>query len=87
MEELPDLPVLETQPLTEGVAIKSGSVKRGSLTPVPDDETAPTEDVGAFGRRNLSRDLSLLYRLALDMGSATSPEELSGGRKFLMVCS
>ncbi len=48
------------------------------LTPVPDDETAAASDDPQIGAaRKLSRDLSLLYRLALDMGSATTPEELA----------
>ncbi len=77
LEELPDLPVLEEQPVSEGVAIKKRLGQTRFMTPVPDDETSPTEAGSPLARRNLSRDLSLLYRLALDMGSATTPEELA----------
>src|SRR4029077_8942241 len=74
LEELPNLP-LAAPPEEEGVSIKKRSGQTRFLTPVPDDDPPP-EDT-APGRRNLSRDLSLLYRLALDMGSATTPEELA----------
>jgi transcriptional regulator with GAF, ATPase, and Fis domain len=76
LDELPNLPVAEPQDQEEGLSIKKRLGQTRFMTPVPDDN--PTSGDGTVvGRRNLSRDLSLLYRLALDMGSATSPEELA----------
>ncbi len=77
LEELPSLPVPEARPETAGMSIKKRLGQTRFMTPVPDDEPAKTADVIPDGRRNLSRDLSLLYRLALDMGSAITPEELA----------
>jgi Nif-specific regulatory protein len=70
MEQLPDLPA----PPVEGgtVAIRKRLGQTRFLTPPP-----PTHDGDSTHTRHaLSRDLALLYRLALDMGSATSYEEL-----------
>src|SRR5207244_9606506 len=50
------------------------------LTPLPPSGTPPappTEQTPAPNvRHNISRDLALLYRLALDMGSAASYQDL-----------
>jgi Nif-specific regulatory protein len=77
MDQLPDVPVA---PRTdEGVSIKKRLGQTRFLTPQPptaeeqpvgDDTPAPTS------RHSLSRDLSLLYRLALDMASAATYDEL-----------
>lgn len=75
LDELPNLPMLDAQPEPESMSIKKRLGQTRYMTPVPDDR-APSE-TPANGRHNLSRDLSLLYRLALDMGSATTPEELA----------
>ncbi|GBD37648.1 Transcriptional regulatory protein ZraR [bacterium HR36] len=51
---------------------------RYELTDLPDivsQET--TESTGLLNRQRMSRDLSLLYRLALEMGSATTEKELA----------
>ncbi|MBI3407014.1 MAG: sigma 54-interacting transcriptional regulator [Planctomycetes bacterium] len=74
LEELPDLPVPE-QP-EEGMSIKKRLGQTRYMTPVPDDAPKTGESTLA-GQRSLSRDLSLLYRLALDMGSAAGEEELA----------
>jgi transcriptional regulator with GAF, ATPase, and Fis domain len=74
LEELPNLPPRSAE---EGVSIKKRLGQTRFLTPPPEapvDETTPAEPI--LGRHSLSRDLSLLYRLALDMGSAGSREEL-----------
>jgi len=76
LDELPNLPVAEPQDQEEGLSIKKRLGQTRFMTPVPDDNP-PGGEGTVVGRRNLSRDLSLLYRLALDMGSATSPEELA----------
>src|SRR5450631_2014231 len=69
MDQLPDLPRPEERP--EGVSIKKRLGQTRFLTPVP---PIPADSVGATvgppPRHALSRDLSLLYRLALDMGQA-----------------
>ncbi len=82
MGQLPDLPA---RPETsEGMSIKKRLGQTRFLTPVPapalEDlaEQINPEQTPALplSRHSLSRDLSLLYRLALDMGSAGSFEEL-----------
>jgi transcriptional regulator with GAF, ATPase, and Fis domain len=80
MEQLPDLP---TQPKNaDGLSIKKRLGQTRFLTPVPPPPEGELETVGPeqtpalAPRHSLSRDLALLYRLALDMGSATNYEEL-----------
>jgi transcriptional regulator with GAF, ATPase, and Fis domain len=77
MEQLPDLPLPRT---SEGVSIKKRLGQTRFLTPQP-PSPSPDEPVGdqtpaQFSRHSLSRDLSLLYRLALDMASAATYEDL-----------
>jgi Nif-specific regulatory protein len=76
MAQLPDLPQhQEDGPESEGVAIRKRLGQTRFLTPQPE----LSEDTGTAvpGERHaLSRDLSLLYRLALDMGSASTYDEL-----------
>lgn len=75
LDELPSISSLPPPP--EGVSIKKRLGQTRFLTPVPED-VPPVQDVTiTAGRRSLSRDLSLLYRLALDMGSAQTPEDLA----------
>ncbi len=74
LDELPELPT--TRPDASGVSIKKRLGQTRFLTPLPDDSPAPSGPTTPGGKRSLSRDLSLLYRLALDMGSAASYEEL-----------
>lgn len=73
MKQLPDLPPLPRS--TDGVSIKKRLGQTRFLTPNPSDETSGTI-VSPGERHSLSRDLSLLYRLALDMGSASSYQDL-----------
>ena len=78
MNQLPDLPQQKEEAESEGVAIRKRLGQTRFLTPQPPPAEAGTGDsTSAPGQRHaLSRDLSLLYRLALDMGSAGSYEEL-----------
>jgi Nif-specific regulatory protein len=78
MDQLPDVP-LQGQTDPEGVSIKKRLGQTRFLTPIPPppEPTGDTETgVAVPARHAISRDLSLLYRLALDMGSASSYEEL-----------
>ncbi len=82
MAQLPDVPVPAGS--DDGVSIKKRLGQTRFLTPIPTDSSAPPSSTNttteappdAAARHNLSRDLALLYRLALDMGSANSYEEL-----------
>lgn len=78
LDELPSLPVASSS--SESLSIKKRLGQTRFLTPMPadaevSDETPAIKD-GEAARRSLSRDLALLYRLALDMGSATTYEDL-----------
>src|SRR5205807_903838 len=76
MAQLPDLPV-PTAPV-ESMLIKKRLSNTRFLTPSPPvppvDETQDETPTGP--RHSLSHDLALLYRLALNMGSAGSYQEL-----------
>jgi Nif-specific regulatory protein len=80
MDQLPELPRRLDE--SEGVSIKKRLGQTRFLTPLPPLHTKPGQDdegegtVPESSRHALSRDLSLLYRLALDMGSAGNYEEL-----------
>jgi transcriptional regulator with GAF, ATPase, and Fis domain len=74
MGQLPDLPQQRGQPQSEGVAIRKRLGQTRFLTPQP--ELVDDGTVVPGQRHALSRDLSLLYRLALDMGSASTYDEL-----------
>jgi Nif-specific regulatory protein len=81
MDQLPDLPAQKQ--LNGDLAIKKRLNQTRFLTPLPppppEAETAPRspEQTVPMGQRSgLSRDLSLLYRLALDMGSAANYDEV-----------
>lgn len=76
LDQLPHLPAPPRQ--EEGISIKKRLGQTRFLTPVPEEAPpASAEATLAVGRRSLSRDLALLYRLALDMGSAATPEDLA----------
>jgi Nif-specific regulatory protein len=79
MDQLPELPPAPPPPAGE-VAIRKRLGQTRFLTPQPASAEGPAtgDDATASStqRHALSRDLSLLYRLALDMGSAGSYEEL-----------
>jgi Nif-specific regulatory protein len=82
MGQLPDLPA-EKQ-LDGDLAIKKRLNQTRFLTPLPppppEAETGPRspdeQTVPMASRTGLSRDLSLLYRLALDMGTAATYDEV-----------
>jgi Nif-specific regulatory protein len=73
MSQLPDVPSPEPDG-EETVAIRKRLGQTRFLTPLPPqgDEQTQTQSQ----RRALTRDLALLYRLALDMGSADTYEDL-----------
>jgi Nif-specific regulatory protein len=84
MGQLPDLPA---PPRTDdGMKIVKRIGQTRYLTPVPKPasdnavaetgETVSEQTPAPAARHSLSRDLSLLYRLALDMGSANTYQEL-----------
>jgi Nif-specific regulatory protein len=81
MEQLPLRP-LEGGGRADDVYIKKRLGQTRFLTPHPpiagDARTAVAPAPTAAPRHSLSHDLSLLYRLALDMGSAGTYEELVG---------
>jgi Nif-specific regulatory protein len=76
MAQLPDLPT--TPAPSESLAIKKRLGHTRFLTPSPDLAVAetPKSDQATVSRHSLNRDLALLYRLALDMGSAESYQDL-----------
>jgi transcriptional regulator with GAF, ATPase, and Fis domain len=77
VEQLQDLPHLsQNEKPEESISIKKRLGQTRFLTPVPPD--APEDLTEPVGRsaRSLSRDLSLLYRLAINMASALSYEDL-----------
>jgi Nif-specific regulatory protein len=81
VENLGELPTLPAPPRdtgtdTDGVSIKKRLGQTRFLTPEPETPGDETPPPGQSTRHSLSRDLSLLYRLALDMGSANTHEEL-----------
>ncbi|HTU18124.1 MAG TPA: sigma 54-interacting transcriptional regulator [Gemmataceae bacterium] len=79
MNQLPDPPQQKEEAESEGVAIRKRLGQTRFLTPQPalaEADASETTTAGPGQRHALSRDLSLLYRLALDMGSASSYDEL-----------
>src|SRR5262245_60762693 len=78
VEQLQDLPHLsQGDKPEEEYSIKKRLGQTRFLTPVPPDMAENvTETIGRAPARSLSRDLSLLYRLAINMASALSYEDL-----------
>jgi Nif-specific regulatory protein len=75
MSQLPDIPTESVNRGGESIRKRLGQTR--FLTPIPPDNSSPSATLEESpSRHNLGRDLSQLYRLALDMGSATSQEEL-----------
>jgi transcriptional regulator with GAF, ATPase, and Fis domain len=80
MGQLPDIPA--PPPESGDMAIKKRLNQTRFLTPMPappapnPDPDNPDQTVPINAQGLLSRDLSLLYRLALDMGSAASYDEV-----------
>jgi Nif-specific regulatory protein len=77
LKQLPDMPFLPGP--AETVTIKKRLGETRFLTPLPPAPTPDGDTVEKMpgSRRGLSRDLARLYRLALDMGSATTYQELA----------
>jgi DNA-binding NtrC family response regulator/pSer/pThr/pTyr-binding forkhead associated (FHA) protein len=78
MNQLPDMPQPVDEEEATGLSIKKRLGQTRFLTPVPAEPLDPAI-VGlpeARQRHALSHDLSLLYRLALDMAAASTYEEL-----------
>ena len=75
LEELPESTELD-QPVGETVAIKKRLGQTRFFTPWPSEAGDDSTATGDPPKRSLSRDLSLLYRLALDMASANSYDDL-----------
>jgi Nif-specific regulatory protein len=75
LEQLPDLPLGPAE--SGGVAIKKRLGHTRFLTPIP-PTTGSEATPSPHPNHNLNRELSLLYRLALDMGSAGDIQELVG---------
>lgn len=80
LEDLGQLPDLPPQVQTnDGLEIKKRLGQTRYLTPQPPDadgQPVSSADTAQISRHSLSRDLALLYRLSLDMGSASSYEDL-----------
>jgi Nif-specific regulatory protein len=74
IEELPDMPVAPAPP--ESVTIKKRLRQTRFLTPVPPTSNGAATEQATETRRGLTRDLALLYRMALDMGTANTYGEL-----------
>ncbi len=76
MNQLPDLPAAAEEPGSDdaSMSIKKRLGQTRFLTPPPPGAADGETTTGS--RHGLSRDLSLLYRLALDMGMAGNYEEL-----------
>jgi transcriptional regulator with GAF, ATPase, and Fis domain len=82
VEDMAQLPSLPEHHTDDGVSIKKRLGQTRFLTPSPpepheDDGATQSRDIVTGPRHSLSRDLSLLYRLALDMGSAGSYQDLA----------
>jgi transcriptional regulator with GAF, ATPase, and Fis domain len=76
MDQLPDLPPQKVEEPASHMEIKKRLGQTRFLTPVPPTSATDSSGSAERVRHALSRDLSLLYRLALDMGTATTHEDL-----------
>jgi DNA-binding NtrC family response regulator len=76
MDQLPDMPQHKEEPESHGETIRKRLGQTRFLTPQPAEAGRDGESTTSSQRHALSRDLSLLYRLALDMGSAGTYDEL-----------
>jgi len=78
VEEFSQLPEIGSPAPADSLMIKKRLGNTKFLTPMPPDGADESTAIGLKpGNRSLSRDLSLLYRLAFDMGSAVTFEELA----------
>jgi Nif-specific regulatory protein len=81
VENLEQLPHTSLEPRSgDGVSIKKRLGQTRFLTPHPEEppDGRTAVDQAPPQRHSLSRDLSLLYRMALEMGSAASYKDLVG---------
>src|SRR5947209_1550346 len=78
IDQLPELPPAREEPADHdgSMSIKKRLGQTRFLTPPPPEADAQGEQKEPGSRHGISRDLSLLYRLALDMGMAASYEDL-----------
>jgi Nif-specific regulatory protein len=76
MNQLPDLPPAAAPDDSGSVSIRKRLGQTRFLTPQPPQPKEGEDTHAGTGRHALSRDLSLLYRLALDMGSVGTYDEL-----------
>jgi Nif-specific regulatory protein len=82
VDDMSQLPHVPLEPVIDdgGLSIKKRLGQTRFLTPQPPESKPEAQDgdstVAAIPRHSLSRDLSLLYRLALDMGSCTTYDDL-----------
>lgn len=77
VEQLQDLPHFSLRETPdEAYSIKKRLGQTRFLTPVPDPAQSRTETVAGPEERSMSRDLSLLYRLAINMAGAESYADL-----------
>ncbi len=76
VEDMDQLPPLPPPRGAEGVNIMKRLGQTRFLTPNPEEPPPEPEARGTPGRHSISRDLALLYRMALDMGSASTYEDL-----------
>src|SRR5262245_44080533 len=76
VEDMNHLPGLPPAPTDQDVSIKKRLGQTRFLTPLPESPANEGETPPPTQRHALSRDLALLYRLALDMGSASTYDEL-----------
>jgi Nif-specific regulatory protein len=80
LKQLPDLPIQSSQS-DSAIAIKKRLLNTRYLAPATETATGEVAETGdpptlQEPRHRLSRDLSLLYRMALEMGSAPSYPEM-----------
>jgi len=75
LQDLPHVPPADAPP-AEALSIKVRLGQTRFLTPAPSLPVEEDQTAAPGERRSLSRDLSLLYRLAIDMASATVYEDL-----------
>jgi transcriptional regulator with PAS, ATPase and Fis domain/pSer/pThr/pTyr-binding forkhead associated (FHA) protein len=77
MDQLPDLPDVPVQPEEAGgLAIRKRLGQTRFLSPPPMPAVTDDQTSNPAQRHVLSHDLSLLYRLALDMGASEAREDL-----------
>ena len=80
VDEMDQLPEIPQEPISEdGLSIKKRLGQTKFFTPLPENAVSDedtTDQTARVARHSITRDLSLLYRLALDMGSANNLEEL-----------